>query len=236
MAVAWVGAAGAWSRVESYGVCECVCWCVCAEKLLRLVEECALFLLPCLGLYGECSDVLSRAISLFRLKTCWPSDGWALLSLCALLLPTSSSPICRSCTHTLSYFGTLIHTTSHAVPLPLHIPLWTFACATSSSVWVVLSVVMVKVVGFCDALCVYIPEILDVRWSLWALRWCRNSGTLWILMSDMKWWKMVVLCGNPLWTVWNVCRCVIMSKNDLMSNVVWLICLLLCMPLRVWLC
>ena len=29
---------------------------------------CALFLLPCLGLYGECSDVLSRTMSLFRLK------------------------------------------------------------------------------------------------------------------------------------------------------------------------
>ena len=42
MAVAWVGAAGACSGVESYGVCECVCWCVCAEKLLRLAEEYAL--------------------------------------------------------------------------------------------------------------------------------------------------------------------------------------------------
>ena len=148
---------------------------------------------------------------------------------------TSSSPICRSHTHTLSYFWYIItHYISRCLPLPLHIPLWTFACATSSSVWVVLSVVMVKVVGFCDALCVYRPEILDVRWSLWALRWCRNSGTLWKLMFDMKWWKMVVLCGSLLWNVWNVCRCVVMSKNDSMSNVVWLVCLLLCMPWRVW--
>ena len=62
----WVRTAGAYSGVEPYNVCECVCWCVCAEKILQLVEECALFLLPCLGLCGEYSDVLSRVISLFQ--------------------------------------------------------------------------------------------------------------------------------------------------------------------------